>query len=162
MTKYTRYIVFAIFLNFGCKPLFNTELNEISQRKINKQFEEVTDLFLLGNLIMEYHEKNSKWPTQLSEITFSNDSLKLFLTIFDEVYLNLSRDSLQVKYKFAEKRKIMIPIEFIKSESVTNEAKTRTWKNLDNAKYIKEDFDGLLLFYIKNDEYHVFKDPALK
>jgi hypothetical protein len=150
-----------LLLIFGCKSIFTAELNEATKKKIIKEFAEVSDLFILSNLVIEYHEQNKNWPKNLEVISFSEDSLILFLKNFDTLKIDSDTIYFQIWYKFSESREITLPIEFIRKEDTANIITNRKWFSMDNAKYINHIFDGRLQITLKNEEYQINKEPSI-
>src|SRR5690606_41891515 len=80
-------------------------------------------------IFVKYHEENRVWPKRPTDINFSNDTLKLFLTHFDTVSFTSNDNSIDVDYKFSKEREFLAPIEFVdpgnRSEEHTSELQSR-------------------------------------
>ena len=144
----------------GCKSSgFITNVR--TEPDFNNQIHEITDIFILGNLVVKFHEENRIWPERITDLNIADDTLKLFLANFDTINLIISNDrSIQVDYKFSKDRELMTPIEFIHPDSVTEEPKHIIWPELDNSKFRNNEFDGTLTINYDEGLYHINKDPA--
>ena len=139
----------------GCKPNAHLISNDLARRDFKSQIDEVTDIFILGNLVVKYHEENRVWPKRPTDLNFPNDTLQLFLTNFDTVSFTSNDNSIEVDYKFSKERAFLAPIEFIDPDSVPEEPNHIVWQELDDRKFQNNEFDGVLTITYAGGMYRI-------
>src|SRR5690606_10062739 len=139
-----RTLFFSTITIIGCKPNALLISNDLAQPDFKNQIDEATDLFILGNLVVKYHEENRVWSKRPNDINFSNDTLKLFLTNFDTVSFTSNDNSIDVDYKFSKEREFLAPFELVDPDNVPEEPNHIIWLVLDDRKFQNNEFDGVL------------------
>ncbi|HLU88984.1 MAG TPA: hypothetical protein VKZ51_04075 [Cyclobacteriaceae bacterium] len=155
-----RTLFFSTITIIGCKP--NARLISYNQTRpdYKNQIDEAIDIFILGNLVVKYHEENRVWPKRPIDLNFADDTVKLLLTNFDTVNFNSSDNTIDVDYKFSKEREFLAPIEFIDPDSVSEEQNHIIWQELDDRKFQNNEFDGVLTITYDGGIYRIKTNPT--